>query len=66
MRRPFNKPVFEPFDDRAPRCCQDSLRLYGPERAPTEGVESPCHWCEDTWRFNGSAWELMSRMKVQP
>jgi hypothetical protein len=32
------------------RCCSDTLRHWGP-KAPTEGLEVPCRWCDAYLRY---------------
>ena len=48
-----------------PRCCRDSLtielaKLRGPFPV---GLEIPCRWSSDVWRFDGSEWILQDELK---
>ncbi len=65
-RRPFNAPVKEPMSQWLMRCCQDSIKFHGPDQAPTEGLEVPCQWCEDSAVFRKGEWRSLRHEPVQP
>ena len=66
MRHPFNAPVLEPMSKAMMRCCCDSLKFYGPSSPPTEGLEVPCRWCDETAIYHAAnGWTLLSEQQIQ-
>ena len=39
------------------QCCRDTKRVMKP-RVPVEGLELPCRWCDNYYRYDNGRWHL--------